>query len=134
MPPTPFGTSTASEMSTVIWMLLGIAATVLVAWLAGALSRLPERIGTIASTAAIGAATILLAGMLAAPVMTATLPSSLPAMWISLQPSEMRVKCVVTDRQSVEMKTFLTSVNESSASGPSSRPMPLCLKPPKGVE
>ena len=32
------------------------------------------------------------------------------------------------------MKTFLTSVNASSASGPSSRPMPDCLKPPNGVE
>ena len=35
---------------------------------------------------------------------------------------------------SVLMKTFLTSVNASSASGPSSRPMPLALKPPNGVE
>ncbi len=30
------------------------------------------------------------------------------------------------------MKTFLTSVKESSASGPSSRPRPDCLKPPNG--
>src|SRR6476619_2945445 len=32
------------------------------------------------------------------------------------------------------MKTFLTSVKESRASGPSSRPSPDCLKPPNGVE
>src|ERR1700722_17094460 len=32
------------------------------------------------------------------------------------------------------MKTFLTSVNESSASGPSSRPRPDCLNPPNGVQ
>src|ERR1700733_10991941 len=32
------------------------------------------------------------------------------------------------------MKTFLTSVNESSASGPSSRPSPDCLNPPNGVQ
>ena len=37
-------------------------------------------------------------------------------------------------QSSVLMKTFLTSVNESSASGPSSRPRPDCLKPPNGVE
>ena len=55
------------------------------------------------------------------PVTTATLPSSLPAM-------------VISPHASVLMKTFLTSVNASSASGPSSRPMPLALKPPKGVE
>src|SRR5690348_1310530 len=36
--------------------------------------------------------------------------------------------------QSLAKKTFFTSVNESSASGPSSRPSPDCLKPPKGVE
>ena len=54
---------------------------------------------------------------LAAPVMTATRPSNLPA-----------------TQTSVEMKTFLTSVNESRASGPSSRPSPDCLKPPNGVE
>jgi hypothetical protein len=54
------------------------------------------------------------------PVTTATLPSSLPAMVFSYA--------------SVLMNTFLTSVNASSASGPSSRPMPLALKPPKGVE
>src|SRR5919108_4833637 len=32
------------------------------------------------------------------------------------------------------MNTFLTSVNESSASGPSSRPRPDCLNPPNGVQ
>src|SRR5213595_394870 len=32
------------------------------------------------------------------------------------------------------MKTFLTSLKESSASGPSSRPRPDCLKPPNGVQ
>ena len=32
------------------------------------------------------------------------------------------------------MKTFLTSLNASSASGPSSRPMPDCFTPPKGVQ
>jgi hypothetical protein len=32
------------------------------------------------------------------------------------------------------MKTFLVSVKASSASGPSSRPRPDCLKPPNGVE
>src|SRR6202046_3777284 len=32
------------------------------------------------------------------------------------------------------MKTFLVSVKESSASGPSSRPRPDCLKPPNGVQ
>src|SRR5262249_30568975 len=35
---------------------------------------------------------------------------------------------------SVEMKTFLISVNASTASGPSSRPRPDCLKPPNGVQ
>src|SRR5215472_2863665 len=32
------------------------------------------------------------------------------------------------------MKTFLISVKESSASGPSSRPRPDCLNPPNGVQ
>src|SRR3954451_2650625 len=32
------------------------------------------------------------------------------------------------------MKTFLTSVNDSSASGPSSRPSPDCFMPPNGVQ
>lgn len=32
------------------------------------------------------------------------------------------------------MKTFLVSVNESSASGPNSRPNPDCLNPPNGVQ
>src|SRR5882757_10210703 len=32
------------------------------------------------------------------------------------------------------MNTFLTSVNASSASGPSSRPSPDCLNPPNGVQ
>src|SRR5258708_17785253 len=32
------------------------------------------------------------------------------------------------------MKTFLVSVNASTASGPSSRPRPDCLKPPNGVQ
>src|SRR4051812_24783121 len=36
--------------------------------------------------------------------------------------------------QSLAKKTFFTSVNESSASGPSSRPSPDCLNPPNGVE
>ena len=35
---------------------------------------------------------------------------------------------------SVEMNTFLTSVNAWSASGPSSRPRPDFLKPPNGVQ
>jgi phosphoribosyl-AMP cyclohydrolase len=35
---------------------------------------------------------------------------------------------------SVAMKTFLTSVKASSASGPSSRPRPDCLNPPNGVQ
>ena len=35
---------------------------------------------------------------------------------------------------SVEMNTFFTSVKASGASGPSSRPIPDCLKPPKGVQ
>ena len=35
---------------------------------------------------------------------------------------------------SVEMNTFLTSVNACSASGPSSRPRPDFLKPPNGVQ
>ena len=32
------------------------------------------------------------------------------------------------------MNTFLSSVNDSSASGPSSRPRPERLNPPNGVE
>src|SRR5688572_19150915 len=32
------------------------------------------------------------------------------------------------------MNTFLTSVNESTASGPSSRPRPDCFMPPNGVQ
>ena len=32
------------------------------------------------------------------------------------------------------MKTFFTSLNASSASGPSSRPIPDCFAPPKGVQ
>src|SRR4029077_6224249 len=39
-----------------------------------------------------------------------------------------------TAHSSVAMNTFLMSVNESSASGPSSRPRPDCLNPPKGVQ
>src|SRR3954464_14182817 len=35
---------------------------------------------------------------------------------------------------SVARKTFFTSLNESSASGPSSRPRPDCFIPPNGVE
>src|SRR5207248_7332650 len=35
---------------------------------------------------------------------------------------------------SVLMKTFLTSVNPASASGPSSRPRPDCFIPPNGVQ
>ena len=38
------------------------------------------------------------------------------------------------NRQSELMKTFLTSLNASRASGPSSRPIPDCLTPPKGVQ
>ena len=37
-------------------------------------------------------------------------------------------------KASVEMNTFLVSVNASGASGPSSRPRPDCLKPPNGVQ
>lgn len=32
------------------------------------------------------------------------------------------------------MNTFLVSVNDSTASGPSSLPSPDCLNPPKGVQ
>src|SRR3954471_12387939 len=35
---------------------------------------------------------------------------------------------------SLLMKTFLTSVTEASASGPSSRPRPDCFMPPNGVQ
>src|ERR1700722_11512054 len=42
----------------------------------------------------------------------------------------MDMKCA----QFVEMKTFLTSVNAFGASGPSSRPSPEALNPPKGVQ
>ncbi len=38
-----------------------------------------------------------------------------------------------SSHSSVEMKTFLVWVKASRASGPSSRPRPDCLKPPKGV-
>ena len=38
------------------------------------------------------------------------------------------------DQEPVAMKTFFSSVNASRASGPSSRPMPERLKPPKGVQ
>src|SRR5690606_33636530 len=41
---------------------------------------------------------------------------------------------VAADQLSVEMKTFFTSEKESGASGPSSRPSPDCLNPPKGVQ
>ena len=54
------------------------------------------------------------------PVTTAVLPSRRPVMVVSWP--------------SFEMKTFLTSVNEFGASGPSSRPRPDCLKPPNGVQ
>ena len=37
-------------------------------------------------------------------------------------------------RYSELMKTFFTSLNASSASGPSSRPIPDCFTPPKGVQ
>src|SRR3954470_16380442 len=40
----------------------------------------------------------------------------------------------MTSQLSDEMKTFLTSVNDSSASGPSSRPRPDCFIPPNGVQ
>ena len=39
-----------------------------------------------------------------------------------------------SSRHSELMKTFLTSQNASRASGPSSRPIPDCLTPPKGVQ
>ena len=68
---------------------------------------------------------------LAAPVMTATFPSSLPGMVI------LRWYLVLEASPSqapVETKTFLSSVNASRASGPSSRPIPDRLKPPKGVQ
>ena len=42
--------------------------------------------------------------------------------------------CSLTIHPSVAMNTFFSSVNASSASGPSSRPRPDCLKPPNGVE
>ena len=45
-----------------------------------------------------------------------------------------RVLRSVRVQPSVLMKTFLVSVKASSASGPSSRPSPERLKPPKGVE
>ena len=41
---------------------------------------------------------------------------------------------LVTAHSSVEMKTFLMSVKDASASGPSSRPSPDCLNPPNGVQ
>ena len=57
---------------------------------------------------------------LPAPVTTATR---------SMQPSLHDLTSV-----SVLMKTFLVSVKACSASGPSSRPRPDCLKPPNGVQ
>ncbi len=44
------------------------------------------------------------------------------------------LRAVLRLGQSELMKTFLTSLNASSASGPSSRPMPDCFTPPKGVQ
>src|SRR5271170_3256077 len=46
----------------------------------------------------------------------------------------MAPRFVARSLHSVEMKTFLVSVNASGASGPSSRPRPDCLKPPNGVQ
>ena len=44
------------------------------------------------------------------------------------------VDAVTVRGSSVLMKTFLVSVKAVRASGPSSRPSPDCLKPPKGVQ
>ena len=64
------------------------------------------------------------------PVTTATLPANLPVMLSSSAFSASSVSAsVLSVRQSVLMKTFLTSVNASSASGPSSRPEPGLLEP-----
>ena len=64
------------------------------------------------------------------PVMTATRParrSVISLLFIT------RLCCVDGDGYKA-MKMFLVSVKAASASGPSSRPRPDCLKPPKGVE
>ena len=70
---------------------------------------------------------------LAAPVMTATLPSSLPDMVLPRSFAGWQARSC-DDQLPVAMNTFFSSVNASRASGPSSRPMPERLKPPKGVQ
>ena len=69
---------------------------------------------------------------LAPPVTTATRPTSRLAYGVVSLMSFLLP--VGRGRYSELMKTFLTSLNASSASGPSSRPMPDCLAPPKGVQ
>ena len=64
------------------------------------------------------------------PVTTATLPSRRPDMSVLL----LGVGEVVRACAQWAMKTFFSSVNAFGASGPSSRPSPDCLKPPKGVQ
>ena len=65
---------------------------------------------------------------LAPPVMSAVRPTSRRQMTSDMQFLQVRAN------QSVAMKTFLVSVKASGASGPSSRPSPERLKPPKGVQ
>ena len=53
---------------------------------------------------------------------------------IDQPPNDIFADRCVHAHPSVARKTFLTSVKAPSASGPSSRPRPDCLKPPNGVE
>src|SRR6185437_11113676 len=65
-------------------------------------------------------------------------PIPLPAPVMTATRSCKRCMCatpeLLANQLSVAMNTFLTSVNASSASGPSSRPSPDCLNPPNGVQ
>ena len=44
------------------------------------------------------------------------------------------IHLILRTQESDAKKTFLTSVNECRASGPSSRPRPDCFMPPNGVQ
>src|SRR5215471_8153522 len=61
-------------------------------------------------------------------------PMPLPAPVMTATRSCKRCIEQLPNQFSVAIKTFLTSVNASSASGPSSRPSPDCLNPPNGVQ
>jgi YYY domain-containing protein len=72
MPANPFGEAAARDMTTATWLFLGMATAAIVAWLASVLPDRPDATGQAGSLALIAVSTIVLAGMLAGPVMVAS--------------------------------------------------------------